>query len=121
MHSQLPRHHRTTTSHPRHRLYCQVIFPVRCHVSIRTASSVTIPRQHPNNHMSSVLPHVILSLGHVTCGLPRVIHTVPHDNSVLVQIIPKLPKLSDTCHLLMLPCVLTDVIMTSPDVSSMAC
>ena len=71
MHGQFPRHCLTATcrstsapvlrSHlpselPRQHPYCQV----------------TLPHQHPYNHLPYVLPHVILSLGHVTYGLPRV-------------------------------------------------
>lgn len=71
MHGRFPRHYRTTTcrstlapvlrSHlpselPRQHPYCQV----------------TLPCLHPYNHLSYVLPRVILSLGHVTYGLPRV-------------------------------------------------
>jgi len=33
---------------------------------------ITLPHQHPYNHLSSILPHFILSLGHITYRLPRV-------------------------------------------------
>jgi hypothetical protein len=63
--------------------------------------------------MSFVLPCVSLSLGHVAYGLPCVIRIVPRVNFILVQLISKIPKLSDMCHLLVLPRVPANVMLMS--------
>jgi hypothetical protein len=85
--SQLPRQH----------LYCPVTFPC----------------QHRYCHFSSILPHVDLSLGHVS------IRTVPFVLSVQCHVsifywstsTSENAKTSDTCHLLVLPCVPNGIIM----------
>jgi len=65
-------------------------FSVQCHVSIHTTTC------HPAT-LSSILPCV----------------TLPCVTSVLVQLNSKMPKMLDTCHLLVLPHQPVDVIMTS--------
>jgi hypothetical protein len=106
---------RTTMCHamsasilPHHHLYCPITLPHQL-----SYSPATLPRQHLYNDLSFILQCVSLSLGHVMYRMPRVIHTLPHVNFILVQLSPKTPKLSDTCHLLVLPCVLANVILTS--------
>jgi hypothetical protein len=74
---------------------------------------VTLPCQRSYSYMLFVLPHDTLSLGHVMYGLPRVICTLPRVHSILVQLSPKMPKSSDTCHLLVMPHH-HDVMLTSP-------
>jgi hypothetical protein len=71
MHNQLPHHNRTTTCHAT----LASILP--SHLAIQQPCQhpyfpVTLPRQHQYNHLSSILPCVSLSLGHVTYRLPRV-------------------------------------------------
>jgi hypothetical protein len=39
------------------------------------------------------------------------IRTLSRVNSVLVQLSPKMPKSSDMCHLLVMPCQYDDIIM----------
>jgi hypothetical protein len=101
--------------------------PRPCHTTTCCATSMSVlpshlPRQHPYypvmlpcqhlyNYLSSVLPCVSLSLGHVTYKLPHVIY-------VLVQLSSKTPKSSDKCHLLMLPHVPSNVICPTVDVNS---
>jgi hypothetical protein len=100
MHSQLPHHHRTTMWHatlafvlPSHlpsQLPCHILYNPVTLPRQHPYNLVTMQRQHPYRHLSSTLPRAILSLGHVMYRLPRFICTLPHVNSVLVQLNPKI-------------------------------
>jgi hypothetical protein len=110
MHGQLPVTCHVTVVQPRvvprQHLYCQVTCPSQ------------LPCQHPvqPSHpamSTSVQPHVVCTatcqpvIGprHVRTATCHV-RTVPRVIFVLVQLNPKMPKLSDMCHLLVLPRVL---------------
>jgi hypothetical protein len=95
VHSQLPHH--LSSQLPHQHLYFPFILPCQ-----HPYNPVTLPHHHSYSYMSYVLPCVSLPLGHVMYDLPCVICTLPCGNSVLVQLNPKMPKSSNTCHLLVL-------------------
>jgi hypothetical protein len=94
MHSQLPRH---------------------CHTNTCFAMLASILPSHPSTPASVELPIIRTAMCHLVIG-PHVIRTMPHVNSILVQLSPKMIKLSDTCHLLVFPRIPVDIIMMSPAV-----
>jgi hypothetical protein len=101
--SQHARHYRRAT--------CRTLILPRQH----PYNQVTLPRHHPYYHLSSILPHFGLSLGHVSIHTTMCrVRTVPRVNLLIGPHKPlKMSKKSDMCHLLMLPRVPTDIIMTS--------
>jgi hypothetical protein len=117
-----------------------------CHINICIAKSATqlvdtstsILPSHPPT-LSSILPS---DLATSTFIQPLVIHTatcqpiigpchvqtttfhvcrVPHVIFVLVQLSSKMKNLSDMCHLLVLPCVPTDVTCRTTEISNTTC
>jgi hypothetical protein len=124
MHSLLP-----------HYLPCSLSYiHVSCQVSVHIAKLVTesismsafVLPSHPAMS-ASVQPvffrtstcQPVIGPCHVWTSMCHV-HTRPHVISVLVQLIPKIPKPSDTCHLV-LPHFLVDITCRTADVNNTAC
>jgi hypothetical protein len=96
-----------TTSHP----YCVTSQSTSIQPS-HPATSTFVHPSHPATSASVQPPIIHTSMFHPVIGPHHVwtsrchVRTLPRVNFVLVQLSLKMPKLSDTCHLLVLPHVL---------------
>jgi hypothetical protein len=93
---------------------------VSCHVSIHTAKSHSYPTttsasvqpSHPATSASIQPPIICIAMCQPIIGPRHIraatchVRTMPRVISVLVQLRQKMPKPSDTCHLLVIPCFL---------------
>jgi hypothetical protein len=123
MHSQLPCHRRTTQSPVQSAAMSHSYNPVTLPCHIRTTQSpchVIIHTTQSPCHVSFRTTHCHLychvSACHwaTSCMDCHVSSVQCHvSNPYWCQLSPKMPNLSDTCHLLVMPCQHDDIIMTS--------